>query len=156
MELEIFKKEEDIPHYYGESVLKVNRIILYLVDTKDVSIITNPKIKKIQIYDNSFIKVFFEEEETIVLDIDKIGWLKTHHYIRSAIYHQQECEKLWEYLKDIDMFLVEDWKTKKSFTKLPEEITYDRDFIYVNGKSTHLPFSEDMVSFVIQNKEKWY
>jgi len=153
MEIEVYKIDQGGPHFITEEVHNITKVISYLADTKDVEFIKCDIIERLEVYDDDYIKLYLNTKELWVIDISAIGWLNSHHYIRHAIYFKKECIKLWELIKDhIDMFTVNNWSVSKI---LDNDITFDRDYIYVNNLNTHIPFTYDNYVHVLDNKKLW-
>ncbi len=155
-----FLKEDNTPSYWNEVMDKSRKLILYLEATKDENLIKDSEIERIEIYDQTFVKIYLKNE-MFVFDFGSIEMLRTHHYIYKSKYHKEEVEKLWSLIDGkIDWFVIEDWFVKNrmvnyNYSKDNKGVTYDKDFIYVNGKSTGIKFTSDLLSFVFANREKW-
>lgn len=155
MKINTYTKEYK-PEYISNDAVKASKLLQYLYNTKDENFIKGSIIDRIDIYQDCFVKVYFGNE-MMSFDKDRFNTLKSHHFIIAAKYHKEELEKFWNMVKDcIDYFLIEDYEVKSSYHNVDEEVTYDRNFIYVKGKSTNIGFSSEMYKFVKQNKHNWY
>ena len=156
MKINSYKLEDKEPSFISEKYTNSVKLIKYLAETKDENFIKGSSIERIDIFDDVFFKVYFKSE-MIVIDLPSIAWLETHHYIRAAKYHKEECEKFWDIVKDkVDMYLIEDWNVKRDRSLIDNEVTYDRKTIYVKGKPVGIKFTVDFYKFVVKNKQKWY
>jgi hypothetical protein len=166
MKILTFNKDDSKPANISEKTLKIGKLIEYWVNTKDETLVNVPEIDRIEIYDTIFLKIYFSDKSMVVFYYSDIEWLKTHHYMYRAKQCKEEAEKLYDLIHDkFDWFIVEDWYIKNrtnyginlAYLKDKEpEITYDKDFIYVKGKNTHLKTSSELIQFVSNNAKNWY
>ncbi len=160
MQVLTFEKEHK-PENISHKTEMIGKLIVYLYETKDTVLLKDTEIERMEIYDKIFVKIYPKNSPMMIFDYSKIEWLKTHHYMHTAKYSKEEAEKLYDMIDGkFDWFSIEDWyiknKTEYQWRNERGEVTYDKDFIYVNNKSTQLKTSSDMVSFVLSNRSKWY
>lgn len=164
MKILIIDKDDNLPANISEKTIKIGKLIEYWVKTKDETLVNIPEIDRIEIYDGIYLKIYFNDKSMSMFYYSDIEWLKTHHYMYKAKQCKEEAEKLYDIINDrIDWFIVEDWyiknKTHYGFNlhkSKEQEITYDKDFIYVKGKNTGLKTSSELIDFVYGNVINWY
>lgn len=168
MKILIFEKDNGKPEYISEKTIKIGKLIEYWVNTKDETLITTPEIDRLEIYDKTYLKIYFSDKTMSMFYYSDIEWLKTHHYIYKAKQCKEEAEKLYDLIDGkFDWFVVEDWfiKNRTNYgsnlsyleTKGQKpEVTYDKDYIYVKGRNTNLKTSAELIQFVSNNAKNWY
>lgn len=160
MELEIRGKEylkEQGPQFLTQECHLLDLLFDYIKETKDLSPLKDTKVKKVIIVEVGDLWRFeFVDGTLIELNNSSVAWLKTHHYISSAIFYKERLLELYEKIKNLDKFPLMDWKIKRQYYyNSKKEITYDRNSIYINSISTGLPFTPETYKMVYDNTDFW-
>lgn len=145
-------------HYPSRKAMNFIKVIEYILDSEDTSVIKNDVIKKIIKIGGTRMYRVVTEDFSFEMNKDSLKWLETHHYMQVAISKKETLESMWDKIKDdVDLFVIDSYyidRWLKSYS-VYSDISYDKKNIKVGNINTNIPPTLENVQFIAQNIQKW-